>query len=87
MVGNSVERAFSELEKPDALSKKRGREIRPVFLSTSEVAALIGVKVRTVRRLIEKGSLPAARIGRERRIFEDDLRMFLARACLPGKKG
>jgi excisionase family DNA binding protein len=42
------------------------------------VALRLGVSVRTVRRLIAAGELPAHRIGRSVRVSADDLARFLA---------
>ena len=46
--------------------------------SPQEVAALLGVSVRTVRRQIKAGALMALRIGRLLRISDASLRAFLA---------
>jgi excisionase family DNA binding protein len=48
------------------------------FYSISEVAELVGVVTRTVRRWIEDELLVAYRIGRVLRIAEADLQAFLA---------
>jgi excisionase family DNA binding protein len=43
------------------------------FYSPDEVAQLLGLHVRTVRRFIRDGKLAAARIGKQYRIAADDL--------------
>ena len=48
------------------------------FYSISEVAEMVGVVTRTVRRWIEDRLLVAHRIGRVLRIAETDLQTFLA---------
>ena len=48
------------------------------FYSITEVAELVGVVTRTVRRWIEDELLVAYRIGRVLRIAEADLQAFLA---------
>ena len=48
------------------------------FFSISEVAELVGVVTRTVRRWIKDKLLVAHRIGRVLRIADADLRAFLA---------
>jgi excisionase family DNA binding protein len=47
------------------------------LLGVAEAAKLLGVSEKTVRRLIDSGSLIAHRIGHSVRISEDDLRLFL----------
>jgi excisionase family DNA binding protein len=41
------------------------------LLTANETAAILNVSVRTVRRLIADGTLPAVRIGRAVRISQD----------------
>jgi excisionase family DNA binding protein len=48
------------------------------FYSIAEVAEIIGVSRRTVRRWIAKKDLIAHHFGRSVRIAEDDLKIFLA---------
>ena len=47
------------------------------LLGVAEAAKLLGVSEKTVRQLIDSGSLIAHRIGHSVRISEDDLRLFL----------
>ena len=47
-----------------------------------ETAEYLGVCERTIRRLINKGELPAFRIGRSLRIRKKDLQQFLRRQLL-----
>lgn len=49
------------------------------FYSVQEVAAILQVADRTVRRLIERGELPYYAIGRSIRIRKTDLDGFLTR--------
>jgi excisionase family DNA binding protein len=48
-------------------------------LSVSQLAKRLYVCERTARRIIEAGELKAHRIGRQWRVFEPDLRDYLAR--------
>jgi excisionase family DNA binding protein len=53
------------------------------FYCIDEVAELLGVSTRTVRRSIERKELIAHKIGRAVRIAEPDLKAFIARhRCL-----
>ena len=47
------------------------------YLSAKEVASLVGVSLRTVRRWIAEGTLPAARVGGVVRIRRRDLERVL----------
>ena len=53
---------------------------RPQLLSVDETALELNVSTKTVRRLIERGDLPAHRIGRCLRLSENDLRLYLNRS-------
>jgi excisionase family DNA binding protein len=44
-----------------------------------EVAAILGVSVRTVRRLIAAEELMACRLGRSVRVHPDDLAAYIGR--------
>lgn len=48
------------------------------FLTVADVAKLVQVSDRTVRRWIASDSLPAHRLGRQVRISRSDLRNFLS---------
>ena len=48
------------------------------MLSLQTVAERADVAVKTVRREIERGHLPAYRIGAQIRVREDDLEAYLA---------
>ncbi len=47
------------------------------FLSTQEVAKILGVRVETVRNYIKRGKLPAVKLGRDYKITQRDLEEFL----------
>jgi excisionase family DNA binding protein len=47
------------------------------FLTVSEAAARLQVSVKTIRRLIDRGDLPALRIGHLIRIPEESFESFL----------
>ena len=49
------------------------------FYTVSEVATLLAVSTRTIRRWIATGELLAHKFGRQVRISETDLRVFLER--------
>lgn len=53
----------------------------PDYLDASEVAARLGISVRTVRRRIADGSLPSVRLGRAVRIPAAALELHVARAA------
>jgi excisionase family DNA binding protein len=48
-----------------------------VWLGTQEAARRLGITTRTLRRLIDAGTVPAYRIGRVIRLQQDDLDRFL----------
>ncbi|WP_425485435.1 helix-turn-helix domain-containing protein [Chthonobacter rhizosphaerae] len=48
------------------------------LMSLGETARLLGVSVKTLRRLYEAGELPVVRIGRQIRIAPSDLDCFIA---------
>jgi excisionase family DNA binding protein len=51
-----------------------------MLLSLSEVAATLGVCVRSVRRSIDRGELPKpVRVGRAVRMFKSDIDTYLER--------
>lgn len=47
------------------------------FYTVAEVAALLKVSLKTVRRRIDQGDLPVHRIGRQIRISQPDLAAFV----------
>ncbi len=51
----------------------------PHFFTVIEVARLLQISSKTVRRRIQCGELHAHRIGGQLRISEEDLAAFLAR--------
>jgi len=58
-----------------------------VLRKLREVAAELACSIKTVRRLIERGSLRAARLGREWRVDDIDLLAFIeARKAFPRTK-
>jgi excisionase family DNA binding protein len=64
--------------RPDDPSKRRNLAERQ-FLTVREVAELLAVSIRTVRRWIKNQSLKAHAFGGVLRIADDDLRSFVAR--------
>ena len=50
------------------------------LLRRSEVAELLGVSIRTVNRLAERGELEVVRIGRGARFRADDVRALIDRS-------
>lgn len=48
------------------------------YLSVREIADLLRIHTKTVRRWIASGDLPATRLGRDWRIARSDLRALLA---------
>ena len=56
------------------------RETTPIrMMSIDEVATVLRVSGRTIRRLIQGGNLPAHRLGRQWRIAKTDLEGYLRR--------
>ena len=49
----------------------------PRFLSIKDIAARLGMSTKTVRRWIDAGELPVHRLGRQLRVSENDLDLFL----------
>jgi excisionase family DNA binding protein len=54
------------------------------FLTVDEVAARLKVNSQTVRNWIDRGALPAYRIGRRVRISRADFDEFVARGSTSG---
>lgn len=52
-------------------------DVRKDFYSPDEVAGLLDLHVRTVRRYIREGRLKASRIGKQYRIAASDLESFV----------
>jgi excisionase family DNA binding protein len=49
----------------------------PIFYTTDEVAQILKIPVRLVRKLIREGHLNAVKVGREYRVTSDHLRQFV----------
>jgi excisionase family DNA binding protein len=57
----------------------------PVWLSTKEAAAYLGINLRTLYRFIDEGELPAYKFGRVIRLRQSELDGFIEQArILPG---
>lgn len=50
----------------------------PRLMAVTDVAQLLKVSTKTVRRWIKRGDLHVHQCGRQHRITEEDLRLFLA---------
>ena len=50
------------------------------LLDLTRTAEILGISVRTLRRVIDRGELPVYRIGRAVRIHPDDLVRFIEKA-------
>ena len=50
----------------------------PQLLSVDDVAAILAVSSKTVRRMIDRGALSACRVGRLVRIERADLERYIA---------
>lgn len=60
----------------------------PTWLSTAQAADLLGIKPPTLYRLIDRGEVPAYRIGRVIRLIEWDVVAYIDRARIsPGDLG
>jgi excisionase family DNA binding protein len=55
-----------------------GRQAGDRLLTAAELAATMGVSNMTVYRLIRNGDLPALRVGKNYRIRESDVDVFLS---------
>jgi excisionase family DNA binding protein len=53
------------------------KPVLPVLYTVAEVADLLKVSIKTVRRWIDADELVAHRLGRQLRITESDLSAFL----------
>lgn len=56
----------------------RGNPPLPRLFTVAQIADLLGVSTKTVRRRIVEGKLLAHRVGRQVRISEDDYRNYVA---------
>ena len=52
-------------------------EVRNEFLTVAEVASLLRLNQQTIRNMIDRGELPAVRVGRRVRIMHADLDRLL----------
>ena len=50
------------------------------YLTVAEVAELMRVSRMTVYRLVNRGELPAVRVGRSFRVTEDDVNDYLRKS-------
>ena len=57
----------------------RGAPGKLRFFTIADVADILSLSPRSVRRLIDDGKLPAHRFGHAVRVAEGDLRAFIAR--------
>jgi excisionase family DNA binding protein len=56
------------------------------LLTVTDVAGILRLSVRTVRRLIAEDELPIVRIGRAVRVRREDLRSFIDKAARSGQE-
>ncbi|WP_434424577.1 helix-turn-helix domain-containing protein [Nannocystis pusilla] len=61
------------------IDRQRKEQPIPPILGINEIARLIRVDHRTVRKAIKAGELPALRVGRDFRILRQDLSAWLRR--------
>lgn len=54
----------------------------PPLLSLKEVATYTSLSVKTIRRAIEAGDLPASRLGRQLRVDKVDLEGWILGCCV-----
>lgn len=47
------------------------------FYSTRQIAKIVGLKTITIRRWIDRGLLPAYKLGKELRVSKKDFDQFL----------
>lgn len=60
-------------------SSQGARRASPRFLSIADVAERLDLSTKTIRRWIAAGELPVHRLGRQFRVSEDALELFLHR--------
>lgn len=53
----------------------------PIRIGTPEIAELLGVTDQTVRNEIQRGRLPAIRVGRTYRVLQSDVDEYIAAAA------
>ena len=58
------------------LQSSTASDTPPDFLTVDQVAARLGVSVKTIRRWVQNGDLAHHRFGRQVRISPTDLRSF-----------
>ena len=56
------------------------------LLTVAEVAGILRLSVRSVRRLVAENQLPVVRIGRAVRVRREDLRSFIDAAASRGQE-
>jgi excisionase family DNA binding protein len=69
------------MPKDDEASHRITPTSLPRLLSVEEVAAVLSVSQKTVRRKIDAGVLPACRVGRLLRIQRAELERYIASCC------
>lgn len=55
------------------------KRTNPALLTLKQTAEQLSVSIRTVRRWVKAGELPAIKLGSQWRIDPDDLALFLFR--------
>lgn len=53
----------------------------PIRIGTPEIAELLGVTDQTVRNEIQRGHLPAIRVGKTYRVLRSDVDAYIAAAA------
>ncbi|MDR1660398.1 MAG: helix-turn-helix domain-containing protein [Desulfovibrio sp.] len=56
------------------------------FLTTTQAAEIVGVKVRAIQAAISSGRLPAVKMGRDWMLAKTDVEAFAASERKPGPK-
>lgn len=57
------------------------------FLTVPEVASLLQISERTLRKLVLGREIPHARVGRQIRFTQDHLDKFISRTTVPTRRG
>lgn len=70
----------------DEFRRKIQKKERMIFLSIRQVADILNISARSVNRQIERGLLPASKVGGRVRIYCDDVYLFARRMRIVGKK-
>jgi excisionase family DNA binding protein len=79
-MGNSPSSEADDQSVPSGTGFRHRSLLDEEFLTVAEIAAMLKLNPQTVRNWIDKGYLPAVRVGRRVRILRSDLQQLLERS-------